>query len=179
MFHHIHRKCLPKCTIMQNAVPVHYITLHLSVTLDTTWSGCGSVRPAVEFIRLFLSGRVEVETQICVNSDSKVVVHDVDCGRVFVLLCGVCVVCNGQLRLVCFCFVRMKNDSPPATFQSTVDTPQAQVKAMHIYLYTYLLVYKYEFEGMYMFICKFAGHLHSWTFRQNGQTPTTKFFPPQ
>jgi len=48
--------------------------------------------PAVELVRILLSSLVEVEGEICVNADAKVVVHDKDWRRVFVGLSRVGVV---------------------------------------------------------------------------------------
>jgi len=75
-------------------------------------------RPAVEFVRVLLASLVEIQTQIGVDADAKVVVHDKDGRRVLVLLSRFGVVRQRHLRLVGLLLIRMKYHCPSAHTKS-------------------------------------------------------------
>ena len=71
-----------------------------------------SNEPAVELVGIFLASFVEVQTELGVDADAKVVVHDKDGCRVFVLLSRLRVVSQRHFCLVRFLLIRMKYYCP-------------------------------------------------------------------
>lgn len=56
---------------------------------------------------------MKVETEIGINTDAKIIVHNKDGSGVLVRVSCIRVIGNGYLRLIRFFFIRMKYYSPP------------------------------------------------------------------
>jgi len=71
-------------------------------------------QPAVKFFGLLLASLVEIQTEIGVDADAEVVVHDKDGRRVLILLSRVGVVCQRHFCLISLLLVRVKYNCPSA-----------------------------------------------------------------